>query len=159
MRPAVLWRLSCRAYQRKWLLAARVLKGINFLVFHALLPYEAQIQPDIELAHYALGVVIHPNVTIGRRVTIFHHVTLAASTWIGSEHKIVIADDVVIGAGAIVIARTGQSLFIGEGACVGAGAVVTQNVAPGQTVVGSPARPIAAHRDSSAALDLRKDAV
>lgn len=42
-----------------------------------------------------------------------------------------------IGSGAVVLG----GVRIGEDALVGAGAVVTRNVAPGETVVGNPARP------------------
>jgi len=123
-------------------LIARFLKFLNFLLFKAILPCEAKIERDVALEHYALGVVIHPNVQIGQRVKIYHHVTLAAETNIGSEHAIVIGNDVTIGVGAIVVARTHRSLYIGDGATIGAGAVVTNSVAPGVTVVGVPARPI-----------------
>jgi acetyltransferase-like isoleucine patch superfamily enzyme len=43
-----------------------------------------------------------------------------------------------LGSGAIIMG----GVRIGERALVGAGAVVTTDVAPGETVVGSPARPI-----------------
>jgi serine acetyltransferase len=112
------------------------------MLFKALLPYEAQIENDLEFIHYALGVVVHPNVVIGRRVRIYHQVTLAAETWIGSPHKIIIEDGVHIGTGSIVIARPDTTLTIGKNACIAAGAVVTRNVAPGVTVVGVPASPL-----------------
>ncbi len=44
-----------------------------------------------------------------------------------------------IGTGAIILPQ----LTIGRGAIIGAGAVVTRDVAPGQTVVGNPATPLA----------------
>lgn len=49
---------------------------------------------------------------------------------------ITIGQGVWIGANAVVMAD------VGDGAIVGAGAVVTKPVAPGQTVVGVPAKPI-----------------
>ncbi len=142
MSPSFLWWLSCQAYKRKISFVARILKFINFLVFHAILPYEAEIEKDIELQHYGLGIVVHPNVKIGHRVKIYHHVTLATETWIGSEHKIFIGNDVIIGAGAAIVGRGNQSLTIGDSAKIGANAVVTHDVLPGQTVAGVPARPL-----------------
>lgn len=142
MSPVTLWWWSCRAYRRRWLPLAKLLKTANFVVFKAILPFQAEIERDLILEHYGLAVVVHPNVIIGHNVRIFHQVTLAAETWIGSEHKIVIEDNVVIGAGACVIARPDHGLRIGRGARVGAGAVVTGDVAPGMTVVGIPARPL-----------------
>lgn len=142
MNPVMFWRWSCWAYRKRLFVLARLLKTVNFLVFHAILPFQAEIEKDLQLEHYGLGIVVHPNVKIGRRVKIYHHVTLAAESAVGSEHKIVIGDDVVIGAGAIVIARSNRGLHVGDGARIGAGAVVTGDVLPGQTVVGSPARPL-----------------
>jgi serine O-acetyltransferase len=142
MNPSLLWWLSCQAYQHNLWLIARLLKAINFFFFHAILPYEAEIEKDIELQHYGLGIVIHPNVKIGHRVKIYHHVTLATETWIGSEYKIFIGDDVLIGVGAAVIGRGNKNLMIGDGAKIGANAVVIVDVLPGQTVVGIPAHPI-----------------
>ena len=142
MNPVTLWRLSCAAHRKKIPFVPRLLKTLIFLVYNAILPCEAVIERDLELEHYGLGVVVHPIVTIGPHVRIYHHVTLAAETWVGSPHRIFVGDNVTIGAGAIILARTTQSLIIGDGACVGAGSVVTRDVPAGQTVVGSPARPL-----------------
>ena len=142
MNPLTLWRWSRAAYRRKIPLVPRALKTMIFLIYKAILPCEAVVGRDLILDHYGLGVVIHPNVTIGDRVRIYHGVTLATETWVGSEHRIFVGDDVMIGAGAIMIARTNTSLHLGSGATIGAGAVVTGDVPPGVTVVGSPARPL-----------------
>jgi serine O-acetyltransferase len=139
--PGHLWWWSTRLHARRVPLLPRMIKLLIFVLFHAVLPPEARIQPDIRLEHYALGIVIHPNTTIGRGVKIWHNVTLAAETTVGSPSRLVVEDDVMIGASAQIIARVNQPLVIGRGASVGAGAVVTGSVAPGATVVGVPARP------------------
>ncbi len=51
---------------------------------------------------------------------------------------ITIGRNVWIGGGAIIL----PGLSVGDDAIIGAGAVVTRDVAPGATVVGNPARPV-----------------
>ncbi|MGO8673074.1 MAG: serine acetyltransferase [Capsulimonadaceae bacterium] len=134
--------MSCRAYQRRQLALAKALKTLNYLMYRCLLPFEAEIEKDVSLKHLALGVVIHPQVTIGHNVVIYHMVSLAAECPVGSEHRIVIEDDVEIGTGAILIGNMYGGIRIGKGAKIGAGAVVAQNVAPGQIIVAMPGRPV-----------------
>lgn len=50
---------------------------------------------------------------------------------------IVIGEDVWIGAAALIL----PGVTVGDGAVIGAGSVVTRDVAPGATVHGAPARP------------------
>src|SRR6059058_2000012 len=112
-KPARLWWWSTRLHARGVPVVPRVLKMLNFFVFHAVLPPEAEIAPDVMLEHYALGIVVHPNVRIGRGVQIWHGVTLAAETAVGSPYRLVVEDGVMIGTGAKIIARPNTSLRLG----------------------------------------------
>lgn len=55
---------------------------------------------------------------------------------------VVLEEGVLVGTGAQIL----QYLRVGKGATVGAGAVVTKDVAAGVTVVGTPAKPMASTR-------------
>ncbi len=54
--------------------------------------------------------------------------------------KIIIGKKVWVGAGCIIAASTGQTLTIGEGSVLAAGAVVTKDVPPWSVAAGNPAR-------------------
>jgi len=59
--------------------------------------------------------------------------------------NVVVEDHAYIGTGAILKqGQPGAPLVIGRGAVVGMGAVVTKSVAPGDTVIGNPAKPMLA---------------
>ena len=140
--PERLWALSRCLHRRGWLFPARIVKTWNYVIHKCLLPAEAEVGDGISLEHYGLGIVIHPQVKIGNRCQIYHHVTLAAESVIGSEHFIILGNDVTIGAHSIVVARSNTSLTIGDGAVLGAGSVLTKSIPAGEVWAGNPARAI-----------------
>lgn len=79
------------------------------------------------LPHGLNGIIVSHNATIGKNCTIFHQVTIGE----GKGGAPTIGDDVLIGAGAKLIGK----ISIGDGAKIGAGCVVTQDVPAGATVV------------------------
>jgi UDP-2-acetamido-3-amino-2,3-dideoxy-glucuronate N-acetyltransferase len=93
------------------------------------------------------GVEIEDEVFVGHGVMFINDKTPRATSENGELQteadwallRIVVGRRASLGSGAVILG----GLRIGEGAIVGAGAVVTRDVAPGETVVGNPARPLA----------------
>jgi len=83
---------------------------------------------------HGAGVVIGETAEIGDNVTIFQGVTLGGTGKEKGKRHPTIGNNVVIGAGAIVLG----AIQIGENSRIGAGAVVTKPVPPDTTVVGNP---------------------
>ena len=85
---------------------------------------------------HGMGVVIGETAEIGNNVTLYQNVTLGGTGQdVGKRHP-TIGDNVVIGAGARVLGP----FTVGEGAKIGASAVVLKEVPPNCTVVGNPGR-------------------
>lgn len=86
-------------------------------------------------------VQINLDCTIGHDVVMEDYATLAPGVHVsGCVH---IGKRVYIGTGAVIINGTiDRPLVIEDDAIIGAGAVVTKSVPPGVTVVGVPARPL-----------------
>jgi serine O-acetyltransferase len=101
------------------------------IVTGADIPLNCKLGGGLLLPH-PNGVVIHPAAEIGPNCLLFHQVT------IGEEAGGVpfIEGHVDVGAGAKIIGK----LRIGKHAKIGANAVVLNDVPPGATAVGIPAR-------------------
>jgi serine O-acetyltransferase len=93
------------------------------------------VHPGIYIVHGQ--VVIDGQVEIHSGVTIAPWVTIGLRA--GDYRGATIECDVSIGTGAKVIG----AVHVGEGATIGANAVVVDDVPPGVTVVGAPARAVA----------------
>jgi UDP-2-acetamido-3-amino-2,3-dideoxy-glucuronate N-acetyltransferase len=92
------------------------------------------------------GVEIGDEVFVGHGVMFINDKSPRATTDSGALktdddwelQRTVVERGASLGSGAVILG----GIRIGEGALVGAGAVVTRDVAPGATVAGSPARPL-----------------
>jgi serine O-acetyltransferase len=142
MTPERLWRISAALRRRGFKRTALFVKKVNSFIYHNSLAPGVEFSRDVRFGHHGFGTMIHANVVIGRRVKIWHNVTLAVRSATATPHKIIIEDDVSIGANAVVVAPHEASVRIGKGARIGAGAVVTKDVPAGATVVSAPVRVI-----------------
>lgn len=97
-----------------------------------LLPFVA-IGPHAQIGGY---VVLEAGATIGPNVQIADFVNVGSGAQIGENCKI--DSYALIGRGAVLL----PNVHIGKGAQVLPGSVVSESVAPGQTVGGNPACPL-----------------
>ncbi|MFD5087774.1 acetyltransferase, partial [Kitasatospora sp. NPDC058406] len=79
---------------------------------------------------------VHYNATVGHDTVCGERVTVYPGGNVSGS--VLLADAVTVGSNAVVL----QGRRVGTGAFVGAAAVVTRDVPPGEVVVGSPARPL-----------------
>ena len=90
----------------------------------------------IDYSHY-WHIIIGNNVTIAPRVHILAH---DASTKLHLEYtrigKVIIEDNVFIGAGSIIL----PGVIIGKNSIVGAGSIVTKNIPPNVVSAGNPSK-------------------
>jgi serine O-acetyltransferase len=133
--PERLWLLSAALWRRGYRRPALWVKKLNSVLYHNSLAPGVSFSPDVRFGHHGFGTVIHSNVVIGRRVKIWHNVTIAVRAASKSPHRIIIEDDVNVGANSVIISPREGSLRIGRGARIGAGAVVARDVPAGATVV------------------------
>ena len=88
------------------------------------------------------GTMIDMNVVLGGRAIVGKRCHIGAGTVLAgvieppSAQPVVIEDDVMIGANAVVI----EGVRVGKGAVVAAGAIVLQDVPEGAVVAGNPAK-------------------
>ena len=113
------------------------------------------IHPAARFGHgimldHATGLVVGETAVVGNRVSILQSVTLGGTGKEDGDRHPKIGDDVLISAGAKILGN----IHVGEGAKVGAGSVVLQNVPAHTTVAGVPAKVVGKPTTSSPALDM-----
>lgn len=133
---AVLWyRFTHWLWHHKLKLFARWLSSmVRFFTSIEIHP-GASIGEGFFIDH-GIGVVIGETTDIGRNVTLYQGVTLGGTSWKKEKRHPTIEDNVVIGAGAILLGP----IRVGQNSRVGANSVVVKDVPPHSTVVGVPGK-------------------
>lgn len=99
-------------------------------ISHIEIPSATAIGTGLNMPH-PKNITINSSAKIGAMCTIFHNVTIGSSDKDPNAAP-TIGNKVFIGAGAVILG----SIIIGDGARIGANAVVTKSVPSGVTVIG-----------------------
>ena len=120
-------------------------RGIKFparmLAYFARMITNIDIHPGAVIGRrffidHGAGVVIGETAEVGDDCTLYHGVTLGGTTWNKGKRHPTLNNNVLIGAGAKVLGP----VTIGQGARIGANAVVIEDVGRCRTVVGIPGK-------------------
>lgn len=126
-------RIAHKLYQKKLLVPARLVSQISRFLTGIEIHPGATIGRRFFIDHGA-GIVIGETAEIGDNVMLYHGVTLGGTGKQKNKRHPTVEDNVMIGAGTIVLGP----VTIGENTKIGAGSVVTQDLPPNVTAVGSP---------------------
>ena len=123
-----------------WLIGAPYLAWYRLTVEWLLgveLRYKTKIGPGLRLYH-AQALVVHEGTIIGRDCILRQSTTIGSKTLRdGAESACpVLGDRVDVGSNAVILGP----IRIGDGAAIGAGAVVVKDVPANAVVAGNPAR-------------------
>jgi len=99
------------------------------------LSYRCRVGPGLLLSH-PTGIVVNEGAVIGANCDLSQHVTIGRSNRGQRAGIPKIGNDVYIGPGAVIFGN----VTVGDGAAIGANAVVTRDVPASGVAVGVPAR-------------------
>jgi serine O-acetyltransferase len=129
--------LSSRLWKHGWYTLGRFISHLGRFLTGIEIHPGAKLGRRLVIDH-GLGVVIGETAEIGDDVYMYHQVTLGGTSSEHGKRHPTVGNNVIIGAGAKVLG----AIHIGDGARIGANAVVIAPVPAGTTVVGIPARPV-----------------
>jgi serine O-acetyltransferase len=88
---------------------------------------------------HGMGIIIGETTEIGKNVTVYQGVTLGGTSWKKEKRHPTLEDNVVVGAGAVLLGP----IRVGNNSRIGACSVVIHDVPPHSTVVGVPGKVVA----------------
>jgi serine O-acetyltransferase len=115
---------------QKWI---EIITGIS-------LPYKSKIGHSFYIGHFG-NIIINANSVIGTNCNISQGVTIGVSGRGDKRGVPIIGDNVYFGANSTVVGK----IIIGDNALIGANSLVVDDVEPGSTVVGVPAKMVNAN--------------
>jgi serine O-acetyltransferase len=138
-------RLAHWLWQYRWFLAGRFTSHIGRILTGIEIHPGARIGKRVFIDH-GMGVVIGETAEVGDDVTLYQGVTLGGTSLTrGAKRHPSLGNGVIVGSGAQVLGP----FRVGDGARIGADAVVLKEVPDGATMVGNPARQVARRSASS----------
>lgn len=133
---AIIWHRAAHVlYKMKLKFIARLISQITRFFTGIEIHPGATIGNGLFIDH-GMGIVIGETCEIGDNVTLYQDVTLGGTGKDTGKRHPTIGNDVLIGAGAKVLGP----FSVGDGARIGAGAIVLDTVPANCTVVGNPGR-------------------
>lgn len=136
MNAIKLYRLSNYLYRKNIPFFPLFIKLLTFLVFNSVVPYTAKIGKESKFAYGGIGVVIHSQSVIGKKVIIGQNVTIGRKLSPNGIPKI--GNNVYISAGSRIIG----DIEIGNNVIIGTNSVVTKDVPDNCIIAGAPAKVI-----------------
>jgi serine O-acetyltransferase len=131
-------RLAHWLWQRGWLLAGRFVSHVGRVMTGIEIHPGARIGRRVFIDH-GMGVVIGETAEVGDDCTLYQGVTLGGTSLTrGAKRHPTIGNGVIVSSGAQVLGP----FRVGDGARIGAQAVVLSEVPDDATMVGIPARPV-----------------
>ncbi|MFV0315253.1 MAG: serine O-acetyltransferase EpsC [Anaerotignum sp.] len=120
-------------YEKQFYFVARLVSQFSRLITGIEIHPGATIGKNFFVDH-GMGIVIGETAIIGDNVMLYHGVTLGGTGKDKNKRHPTLEDNVMIGAGTIVLG----AVTIGKNTKIGAGSVVIQDIPENVTAVGSP---------------------
>lgn len=127
----IIYRIAHFFYKYKFFFIARLISQIGRFLTNIEIHPGAIIGKNLFIDHGA-GIVIGETCIIGNNCTIYHGVTLGGTGKEKIKRHPTIGNNVMIGAGAIILGN----IYIGDNAKIGAGSIILKDVDKNKTVVG-----------------------
>jgi serine O-acetyltransferase len=138
-------RIAHWLWQNHWFLAGRLVSQVGRMLTGIEIHPGARIGKRLFIDH-GMGVVIGETAEIGDDCTLYQGVTLGGTSLDrGQKRHPTLGNGVIVSVHAQVLGP----FRVGDGARIGAQAVVLSEVPAGATMVGIPAKPVARRRGSS----------